>query len=473
VTIPVAHAPIDAVDGQDPTIVPAEAIVEGAAHDWWTPGRRIRVGRAVAPGLSESQRAATRFAGPLPAPYGAAFSAEVDGQAAWRAGLIAADHPALAGFVPGIRDNWRPETLDHAAAFSAGGVTLQVPAHGGGDVDWYSCDASAPLPRPDAPRAGAREVIPTRLAYPGAPLPRIWQIEDRASDIGGYPPDRSHLATALLIQLVADHASDWFLVPVPVPNAPDGMPVPPGIGVVVTLGAVTVRSSFDEVDVLTVPPGPGDPPSGPDGPAGPWSLVRTAGLDRSSLVLWPTAASPLTGPLLDDVLLGVDEDADVIWAVELVADGLPLAADAESSAALADGRRTGSRSFTWSPSTTLPEHWHPYRLEPRDGATRRMFVQGRVADLTVEPATLRRGPHSALIGGVPDPSGGGVPAGDGHEIEVTAVPYQGVRLERRYVLARGTDGRPVLWRQRRRVPVLAGPTSHLRFDVLREAPTEP
>ena len=52
---------------------------------------------------------------------------------------------------------------------------------------------------------------------------------------------------------------------------------------------------------------------------------------------------------------------------------------------------------------------------------------------------------------------------------MTAVPYQGVRLERRYVLARGTDGRPVLWRQRRRVPVLAGPTSHLRFDVMKEA----
>ena len=81
----------------------------------------------------------------------------------------------------------------------------------------------------------------------------------------------------------------------------------------------------------------------------------------------------------------------------------------------------------------------------------------------------RRGPRSVLIGGVPDVPGGPPPASDGHELEVTAVPYQGVRLERRYVLARGTDGRPVLWRQRRRVPVLAGPTSHLRFDVFREA----
>ena len=37
---------------------------------------------------------------------------------------------------------------------------------------------------------------------------------------------------------------------------------------------------------------------GPDEPVGPWSLFRSRGLDRSSLVVWPTAASPLVGPLL-------------------------------------------------------------------------------------------------------------------------------------------------------------------------------
>lgn len=171
-------------------------------------------------------------------------------------------------------------------------------------------------------------------------------------------------------------------------------------------------------------------------------------------------------------MLGVDEDADLIWAVELVADGLPLAADAEASAALAGGRRTGSRGFTWVPSTTLPGHWHPYRIEPREDESRRVFVQGRVADLTSDLPRLRRGPRSALIGGMGDgpDDDDAVPAGDGHEIEVTAVPYQGVRLERRYVLARGTDGRPELWRQRRGVPVLAGPISHLRFDVFHEDP---
>ena len=60
----------------------------------------------------------------------------------------------------------------------------------------------------------------------------------------------------------------------------------------------------------------------------------------------------------------------------------------------------------------------------------------------------------------------------GHLLDLHAVPYQGLRLERRYMLARCTDGRPALWRQRRTVPLLAPPASHLRFDVIREAPVE-
>lgn len=472
VTIPVSHVPIDPVDDLDPTVVPAEAIVEGGSEDWWTPGRRVRIGRAIAGDLSAEQQQQARFLDPLPEPYGTLFAEQVDGLAAWRLGLVGLDHPALAGFAP-PQDHWRPATLDHQVSFTVGGTALTLPAHAGGDVDWYSSDADQPLPVPTEPREGAREIIPTRLHYPGAPLPRLWQIEDQATDIGGYPPDRSHLATTLLIQLIADHSNDWFLVPIPAPNIAGNDPNPPGIGVAVTLGAVTVRSSFDAEDTLLAPAGIDDPAPGPDEPVGPWSLFRTRRLDRSSLVVWPTAASPLVGPLLDDVILGVDEDADVIWAVELVADGVPLAADAESSQALADGRRTGSREFTWIPSTTLPEHWHPYRLEEaEDGPIRRVFVQGLVAELNAEPPGVRRGPRSELIGGVSNAqvAGGASAEGRGHVIETHAVPYQGVRLERRYVLARGTDGRPVLWRQRRRVPVLAGPTSHLRFDVFRENP---
>ena len=230
VELEVAHTPLDPVAGIDPTVVPAEALLEGAAEDWWTVGRRVRVGRAAEGDLSAEERAANTFS-TLPEPYGDSLAGEVDGLALWRAGLIDAGHPALAGF--SIRpDFWQTETLTYETDVTAGGATLRVAGHDGGDVDWFTADADTGLQAPDL---ATRQVVPQRLHYPGAPAPRWWQIEDAAVDIGGFPPDRSHLATALLIELVCDHANDWFTVPVPPPAPVDGGPTPPSSGVVVSL----------------------------------------------------------------------------------------------------------------------------------------------------------------------------------------------------------------------------------------------
>jgi hypothetical protein len=319
-------------------------------------------------------------------------------------------------------------------------------------VDWYTADADRPVQH--QPHAQEAEVIPMRLQYPGAPLPRVWQIEDHMVDIGGYPPDRSHLATALLIELVTDHAGDWFVAPVP---APFGESHAAGMGAVVTLTDVRVRNTFDEIDMLTVPPGLRDDLGDADEPPGPWSMFRTKGLDRSSLVLWPTAATPMTGPVLDDIAFGVDEDANMMWAVEERVAGRPLASGIEARKALADGRATGTRDFTWWPTTTLPRHWYPYQGMPTEAPE--MFEQGVVRDFDDRGWHDRRGPRSDLISST---------ANNGHRLDLHAVPYQGLRLERRYMLARCTDGTPALWRQRRTVPLLAPPASHLRFDVLKE-----
>ena len=236
------------------------------------------------------------------------------GSTAWRAGLIPAGDPSVEGLT--VRpDFWQTETLTYEARLPVGGTALAVSGHDGGEVDWFTADADGPLP---APAFALRQVVPQRLQYPGAPAPRWWQIEDAAVDIGGFPPDRSHLATALLIELICDHANDWFTVPIPSPAPPpDGGASPPSSGVVVTLGGVRVKDGFDEWWDLTIPPGEEDPPAAPDEAPGPWSLFRTRGLDRSSLVVWPTAPTPLSGPTLDDMLLGVDEDANLMWAVEL------------------------------------------------------------------------------------------------------------------------------------------------------------
>ena len=75
---------------------------------------------------------------------------------------------------------------------------------------------------------------------------------------------------------------------------------------------------------------------------------------------------------------------------------------------------------------------------------------------------------STLIGSTP-----GKPFGAGHRLRPTALPNQGLALERRFVRGRTTDGAPLLWVERSRHTLVAGPTSWLRFDVLTVAPQCP
>jgi hypothetical protein len=455
VEVDLSHLPIHDPERPelDPTVVPAEALIESEADAWWTLGRRLRLGQAAAPllpSLSLNQRSALSFTALAP-PYDA-FIGALDGLRVFASGHLAGN--ALWDEVPAPPpDRWQPERLAYAAEFKVGGATLAVTRHGGGDVDWYSVDGDQ-APAIASGHPATRQVIASRLQYPGVPNPRWWQIEDADADIGSFVPDRTHVASMLFVDVVAGHGDDWFTFPVPAPTTPEVA----GTGVVISVHRARVQDSFDHWWHLAIPPGAGDPVPSAGPPA--WSLFRTRGMGRSSLVLWPTATTPLVGEMVDEALLGVDEDANLLWAVELRADGVTLAQDLDTSRALQETTPTGSRHFTYEPSTTLPASWHPYRIETVAG--HRRFVQGAVADLDVRPPALRPRPRSALLATIP-----GKP---GHVIDPDAVPNLGMGLERRWVLARDVHGGPVLWLQRRRTPLLAGPVSHLRFDVLAEAP---
>ncbi|MDQ1439734.1 MAG: hypothetical protein QOK43_3363, partial [Acidimicrobiaceae bacterium] len=281
-------------------------------------------------------------------------------------------------------------------------------------------------------------------------------------DWAGEGPDRAHLATVLLLELLTGHGDDWFTFPVPDPDLagrPPGTEPPPTTGHIVELVRVEVHDDMEGKDS----PWPLSPPP----PS--WSLFSTDGLPVSALVVWPAVATAVAGPALDRVQLAVDEDSDLAWAVELLVDGERLLPDAESLRARAQVEALGAsgpgHGYDYLPSTTLPPHWHPYRIENRPAG--RIYVQGLVQDLDDperlkgQQPRLRPGPRSTLIGGAPRSE-----FGQGHLLRPTALPNQGLALERRYVLGRTTDGTPVLWVQRSRQPLVAGPTSWLRFDVL-------
>ena len=445
--------PVDPLDGDphaDPTTTPAEPIVESEPGDFWTPGRRVRAGRVVedaatAAGMTLPLQAADGSAlllERLPVPYDVLEDSGFDGRALWAArgelGLQEAWFADLRPPDPEPLDLWDPAELSYDATFEAAGVALPLRRHDGGDLDWYAVDAVAELPAAATP-AAAVDVLPGRVRYPGAPLPRWWQVEDAKVDIGGYPPDRSHLATLVLIDLIVNQSDDWF-----------SFPVEALAGHVVTLDEVTVTDSFGDPWTLQPPVG--------------WSMFTTTGLSPSSLVVWATAGTPLAGPVLDEAVLGIDEDANLVWAVEQRLRGRDVGSDddppPEPPAHL---EATGRQGYAYRPATRVPRHWHPYVIE--DVAGRRRFVQGRAADLTGVTAVLLPPAVSDLL--MDRASGGTHPV---HQVEPAAIPPDGVRLERRAMLARRTDASPVLWTQRRRLPLLTPPALRLRFDAFEPVP---
>lgn len=443
VHVTVAETPITGrspAPEDDPRVTPPEAVIESERDQWWTIGRRARVGEAFAERLTASRRRDPALAfGELQAPYDG-LNGSLDGRALWFDRVALDLDPSLfeALGVPGLEpaDDWQPAELAYSASFAAGAVVLDVPRHDGGDVDWYSARATGGPPA--AFPTVERTSYPTRVEFPGAPKPRWWQIEDHRVDPGAVAPDRTRLASLLTIHATASHSDDWFTAPLRAPS-----------GTIVSVRSVTV---FDVMGVETVVQ-----------PATDWSLFHVTGLDPTDLLLWPTVEHPLTaGRGLDEIRIGVDEDANLLWAVEERVDGVDVNDDGDQ---LGDPTRSGEvvvggrRRYRYDPAIAVEANWHPYVVS--EVAGERRYVQARLADLSVRPVTPRPGPTSALLR---DPAA--TPTDPDHMLHLDAVPRRGVRLDRRYVLGRRTDGRPVLWVQRRRLPLTAPPISSRRFDIV-------
>ena len=269
ITAQVASAPLGAIDsrpGDDPAQVPGEAFVEGEPDDWWTPRRRIEVGRRCAAALV-GPHPEIRFQN-LPPPYDrfngtVDGGGEIDGRLAWirRAALGLPD--ALFADVPAFRGSaWRPPELAYDVSIPVAGGRLLVQGHRGGEIDWWSAELVGPST--DVATANAT-AIPTRLTFPGAPQPRWWQIEDHAVDIAGFPPDAAHLGTMFLIDLICGHSNDWLV-----------FPVAAVAGTVIGLPKVTITDGFGRTYDTTPPKNwslqrvsaPADSSFGPAPPAG-------------------------------------------------------------------------------------------------------------------------------------------------------------------------------------------------------------
>ncbi len=435
--------PLPTFPDLDPARVPLEGVVEREESDWWTIGRRLRLGKTYADALNLGPASAAPAGIQLhclAAPYDVLNRRAYDGRALW---IQNPGHPVFAEVPAQPPEFWDPAELVYTATLTAGATHLNIPRHDGGRLDWYSVDADVPMPV-SASQTRVERLLPNRMSYLGAPNPRWWEIESHVVDIGGFAPDRGHFATMLLVDLIVSHADDWFT-----------FPVRTQAGSIVRLNSVAVTDSFDQTWTVT-------PPAN-------WELFRVRGLDSTSLLVWPSVATPLKGDVLEDVLLGVDEDANALFAVELRADSRDLPTEPTAAGPRPPDNQPVDASarlkYLYKPSIGARRYWHPYVLQAVDG--RRRFVQARLADLNVNPPALFPEPVAEVLYDKANlPANRFQPV---HQIEPSTIPRSGLRLQRQWVLARDVDGNPRLWVQRRRLALHDPPTTMLRFDTLTRA----
>jgi hypothetical protein len=171
-------------------------------------------------------------------------------------------------------------------------------------------------------------------------------------------------------------------------------------------------------------------------------------------VMPPVLARGLASDPIEQVLFVRDEPANMAWGIERIAQGesgAPVDRVSVSAAASSNGASHGNGSSTalhYELGTTVPDYYIPFIPVSIDSVQRRMR---RAAFLRTDGTPGIVSPLGRLLSlDVP--------------LFEEEFPREGVRVERRYRLARWTDGSTHLWVARRKEIGATIGSSGLQFD---------
>jgi hypothetical protein len=353
---------------------------------------------------------------------------------------------------------WQPERFEYSASVAGRGsaeptseVTLTAHRYDRDTIDWYEFDVNGEVnfgTRPnEAGAAVTRVVVPVPVTAPGLPAPRFWEFEDGRLNIAAIQPESTDLAQVLLVETLSGHGNDWYVIGVDLP-----------VGRIIASTSLTVIDTFGVKTLLK--------PAGAPG-TGQWGLFRHAmpaddsqpeGVSISNLLyLAPRLAQSLVGPVVEQVTLVRDEQANLGWAIEQVREsplqvGVPLSDARPPSQPVDPGGAPQYRLFN-----RPPPHWIPLLPVREDASVQVRLARGAVAD---EVGT------GLPVGSVTTILGGGeteallIPEGE--------VPSEGLVIQRHYQAARWIDGSLHVWAAQSTRPAGSIPSANLRFDAVGE-----
>ncbi len=350
---------------------------------------------------------------------------------------------------------WDRQRMEYAFAAGSAGLVLDAPEHDGGHLDWYSFvrrAAGTTLGPPAAGREPApftRTTVPVPVSYPGMPVPRWWEMEDRTVDFGSVAAGPSDLLKLVLVEFATVYGNDWFTVML------DAVPV----GSLCEIATVTVTDAFG-TSVTLAPFG--------DGAGTDWRMYEltngdgTADAGHAMLLLDALPTTTESDPL-EHVLLLRDELANLAWAVEKTVEsrtGRPLDRHEDEVTRRDEPEPPVAAARRYLLRTPVPRNWIPLLPKfERDGTgtlTGRLLARGAIREHAGGP-------------GIP-PLGRLLEPGTALDIFDEEVPRTGARVTRLWTFGRGADGSTHLWRGRRKGPGRGEGSSGLRFDDAPPAP---
>jgi hypothetical protein len=312
-----------------------------------------------------------------------------------------------------------------------------------------------PLP-PPRPPTKTTEALPSAVRYRGQPASRWWQFEDRATNFADIDAGPADLARLVVTEFAVAYTNDWFVVPARVT-----------VGTATEVRAMSVIDNFgDTTSVTSVATHDGSRERV-------WRMFEltddevTKGHPSPWLVVAPTVCGDLTGDALERITFVRDEGANLVWGVERLVEGpngraldRALLASSRSPNGNGDGDDDAPplisyEAMVWKyrlESGVPPAFWIPFVAER---------ITGGSSEVVLRRARMQQWSGSAAGG-----HGVVLDASRPQWVREEEVPKSGVRVDRRWRYARGSDGRGHLWLQLEKSPAAGERSSGVRWDVI-------
>lgn len=208
---------------------------------------------------------------------------------------------------------WQTHSLDYKfaqkTAFDAGKeqqIELVSTHYRNGDLDWYSSNLKNEAEKFHS-AVKSFSITPTRISFPGMPLPRWWAMEDYATDFGQMEVALPDLIKTLLAEFALIFGDDWFVIPLKLKT-----------GTINSIKSITVTDVFGKTSTIET--------SGRVYDADPfkrWDLFSLANADNpignaqgDYLYIPPSTGFREESKPVEEVRFLRDEGANMVWGVE-------------------------------------------------------------------------------------------------------------------------------------------------------------